>query len=45
MDYGFGAYEDKNSIDASKTIITYEEARLKILRGETMQNLKLKQTR
>jgi nitrous oxide reductase accessory protein NosL len=45
MDYGFGAYKDKESIDSSKNIITYDEARLKILRGETMQNPKLQQTR
>jgi nitrous oxide reductase accessory protein NosL len=45
MDYGFGAYKDKKNIDSSKDIITYEEARIKILRGETMQNTKLQQTR
>ena len=43
MDYGFGAYKDKNSIDPSKKVIDYEEAKLRILRGETMQNLKIRQ--
>ncbi len=39
MDYGFGAHEKK---DSSKHYITYDEARLRILRGETMQNPQLK---
>lgn len=38
MDYGFGAYAQKSSIDPSKTIIGYDEVRLRILRGETTQN-------
>jgi hypothetical protein len=42
MDYGFGAYKDKNSIDKSKQIINFDEARLRILRGETMQNPQIK---
>jgi hypothetical protein len=45
MDYGFGAYKDKKSLDSNKTLISYDDARLKILRGETMQNPKLQQTR
>jgi nitrous oxide reductase accessory protein NosL len=39
MDYGFGAYKHK---DKSKKFIDFEEARLKILRGETMQNPRIK---
>ena len=38
MDYGFSAYKDKNSVKFPKQIMNYEEVRLKILRGETMQN-------
>jgi len=39
MDYGFGAHEKQNK---TKSYITYDEARLKILRGETMQNPQIK---
>ncbi|WP_457745732.1 hypothetical protein [Sulfurimonas sp.] len=39
MDYGFGAYEKK---DNSKIMINYETMRLKILRGETMRNPKIR---
>jgi copper chaperone NosL len=45
MNYGFGAYKDKKSIDSNKKIISYEEVRLRVLRGETMQNTKIQQTR
>ena len=38
MDYGFGAYELKESIKNKNKIINYDEVRLRILRGETMQN-------
>jgi hypothetical protein len=38
MDFGFAAYQDKNSITNKKEIINYKEVRLRILRGETMQN-------
>ncbi|OPX27564.1 MAG: hypothetical protein B1H07_01165 [Campylobacteraceae bacterium 4484_166] len=42
MDFGFGAYEHKNSIKDKKTILNYEEVKLRILRGETMQNALIK---
>jgi nitrous oxide reductase accessory protein NosL len=45
MDYGFGAYKNKDDIKSNKKILTYEEVRLRILRGETMQNPILQQTR
>ncbi len=43
MDYGFGAFTDKSLIDSSKEIIGFDEVRLRILRGETMQNPLIKQ--
>lgn len=45
MDYGFGAYKESESIDKNSIIINFEELRLKVLRGETMQNPLLRQTR
>ena len=41
MDYGFGAYS-KQDMQNGKKFIYYEEVRLKILRGETMQNPAMK---
>ncbi len=38
MDFGFAAYQDKNSTTDKKDIINYKEVRLRVLRGETMQN-------
>jgi hypothetical protein len=37
MDFGFGAYT-KQDAPKDKNLIDYEQVRLKILRGETMQN-------
>ena len=37
MDYGFSAYKSKDEVKA-KEFFRYDEMRLKILRGETMQN-------
>ncbi|DAB40556.1 MAG TPA: hypothetical protein CFH81_04795 [Sulfurovum sp. UBA12169] len=37
MSYGFGAYKNKNG-----DYITYEEMNLRVLRGETLQNPKLR---
>ncbi len=38
MDFGFAAYKDKSSTTDKKEVIDYGEVRLRILRGETMQN-------
>ena len=43
MDYGFSAYLKKEDILDPKYILSYNEVRLKILRGETMQNQLIKQ--
>ena len=37
MDYGFSGYKSKDEVK-SKEFFKYDEMRLKILRGETMQN-------
>lgn len=38
MDYGFGAYKNRSDLDNNQEIIDFEEVRLRILRGETMQH-------
>jgi nitrous oxide reductase accessory protein NosL len=43
MDYGFSAYLKKDDIENQKYILNFDEVRLKILRGETMQNQLIKQ--
>ncbi len=40
MHYGFGAYENKK--DTSKKLINFQEMRLRMLRGETLQNPKIR---
>jgi nitrous oxide reductase accessory protein NosL len=42
MNYGFGAYESRANIGNKKMIIDFKETRLRILRGETMQNSQIK---
>ena len=42
MDYGFGAYLKKEDIKDQSKIIDFTETKMRILRGETMQNAILK---
>ena len=39
MDYGFGAYKDSKNIKNQDKILNFDEVKLKILRGETSQNI------
>ena len=38
MDYGFSAYENKDEVKFKNHLMSFDEVRLAILRGETMQN-------
>ena len=38
MDYGFGAYKNRDEINKNKKVVRYNEVVIKILRGEHMGN-------
>ncbi len=42
MDYGFSAYKNKNELRFPQRLMSFEDVKLAILRGETMQNPKIK---